>query len=585
MPKRDEGLFLRCSACFLLENRWNQVSISARYADRAVDPVTGGGRRFRVKKGSCQRGICNGKGVTVVFLNRILCCVVLLLAFVALPCGGAPASKMVRRGVWSEPGGSGTRIRPAGSSERSKKGTQKTESGAGSSVSAPAKSSSGAGEKKKSAVSENPETAVPPAAGTEAKAAAKPKSPSPSGRIQPAGSGKRVIMPPKSAAGAGRIIKPASTAPAPKPASSTPPAKPAAAAAAKSSVPPAKAPVAAPKSTKAPGKGPQGAAKSPGGAPPAAPGQAEGADQKKKGEIKIGEGRRVEPRGEPLGDIPVTIYKGEINVLDFLRVIAVLRGVPVIYDSDLFKTPRTITVVSDLTATYEILKAILEVNKYTVTERKLPDGSLVIEVTAPTTRATSRGGGAAETPIVPLEEGGTKVEELRRDEVATIVAPLKYAEIDEVRQVLAALLGGSATSKTSTGAGYAMVDVKRTNTLIIKAKYGLADYIREIIKRVDVPLPEDEQIIEVIDVKEADVNQLVRTIEEVLRGAAQDQMRGRTTSSLSSSSRLRSSSLSRTSSFSRSRYSSGSAYGVETILVPDERTQRIVVFLRNSAKK
>ncbi len=324
---------------------------------------------------------------------------------------------------------------------------------------------------------------------------------------------------------------------------------------------------------------PQGApaAPAPGaGAAPAAAGTEKTAEKPSsppKGRIEPGEGKKAG-----------TISKGVIPLKEFLGFIAAYKGVPVLYDSALLKTDPQLLMAADLTnVTYEVVKAILEINGYTVTERKLPDDTYVIEVGGGTAigRPTTAGRGREvhPTPIVELDTVGEAAVELRRDQVATIVVPLKHAEIEDVRQVLQGVLGGPTTGKvTSTSGGYAMIEVKRTNTLILKAKYGLLEYIKEIIRRVDVPLPEEEQIIEILDVREADVANLVRVIEEVLRGVAEERAGPGTRTSSSTIRRTTSSSFSRSSSFLRSRYGGyGSAYGAETLLVPDERTQRIVV--------
>ena len=58
--------------------------------------------------------------------------------------------------------------------------------------------------------------------------------------------------------------------------------------------------------------------------------------------------------------------KGKIDALRFLEFIAGYRGVPVLYDSDALKQPKEIEIVNDNILTYEIAKAILELNGFTV---------------------------------------------------------------------------------------------------------------------------------------------------------------------------------------------------------------------------
>ena len=86
----------------------------------------------------------------------------------------------------------------------------------------------------------------------------------------------------------------------------------------------------------------------------------------KKGELITGDKATIEPPDESLVGVPGKILQGEIDALRFLEFIAQYRGAPVVYDSDAFRTPKVLNIVSDMTATYEIAKAILQVNKFNV---------------------------------------------------------------------------------------------------------------------------------------------------------------------------------------------------------------------------
>ncbi len=92
------------------------------------------------------------------------------------------------------------------------------------------------------------------------------------------------------------------------------------------------------------------------------------------------------PFDESLKGVAGVLYQGDIDVAVFLQFMSGYRGAPILYDASNAAFESTITIVHDMPATYDIVKAILEANGFTVTERILSDGTEVIDVAAKTYR-------------------------------------------------------------------------------------------------------------------------------------------------------------------------------------------------------
>lgn len=302
---------------------------------------------------------------------------------------------------------------------------------------------------------------------------------------------------------------------------------------------------------------------------------ADGKPEATQGELKVPEDREVIEAVDPsLIGKPGVIYKGEIPVTSFLTFMANYKGMPVLYDyiSSATYFDKKVRIESKTLATYEIVKAILEANSFIVVERQLPDGTSVVEVMNNKRRVVH----TEASPLIVEPGDKPLIEGVEPDQEVTMYVSLEYAEAKTVEGVITSILG-KATS--TTAGGIQVITVERTNTLIFKGKFSLMDYVRKLVNLLDVDLPdEEEEIIEIVDVREAEATELAGLIEEVLSGANQSSMPG----SSSSISRTSSISRSRLSSSSRSR-TSGSRYGseLETILIPDERTQRIIIVSTN----
>ncbi len=273
---------------------------------------------------------------------------------------------------------------------------------------------------------------------------------------------------------------------------------------------------------------------------------------------------------------PGIIFSGEIEIGALLQFVAGYKGKPVFYDSISGSSyfEKTIKLETDTIATYEVVKAILEANGFDVVERVLPSGVAVIEVMSDKRRTTR----TEATPVLEALSDKPLLEGFEPDQVVTMIVQLQYAETQEVENTLSAILGAGA--KSSAIGGVQIVEVERINALFIKAKFSMMEFVRKIIKQLDVELPEDQQeVIEIVDVREADASELAALIEEVLSGTRDNQY-GRASSQRRTS--TTSSSIRRTSSIRRpTTTSSQYGYEDETILIPDERTQRIIVVTTN----
>ncbi|MBN1420842.1 MAG: hypothetical protein JXP34_18875 [Planctomycetes bacterium] len=313
----------------------------------------------------------------------------------------------------------------------------------------------------------------------------------------------------------------------------------------------------------------------PGPAGPAGPGTAapaEGAGAPAPGQDL--EGKEVVQPGQK----PGKLSKGRIAVNRFLEYLAWYFQMPVVYDSVAAETyfkDKYISIQDDTEATFEIVKTILDANGYTLFKRPLSDGRSVIEVLytkAPGVKSTP---GGPVTEIIGYTEERTDFDP---ENVVTIAVVLKYAESNEVYTALQSLFS------TATKGGFQEVGITRiqtTNTLLIRARFEVADFIRKLMPLVDVAPIQPEMILETIKVREAEVSELVAVIEEVLDLGTTGMTAGRSRTSTST----------RRTAFASPRPATPGATPAappgtaaaqlaeyyQTRLIPETRTQQIVV--------
>ncbi len=287
----------------------------------------------------------------------------------------------------------------------------------------------------------------------------------------------------------------------------------------------------------------------------------------------------------------VLISEGKIPLLQFLKFLADYTGLPLLHDStDQNIATKEIHIVSDIQADEEVAKALLEVNRFRVFREVLPSGKEIIKVESMQPQAAiqedekekrivdNRPGASAEEDITVLKN------KIAADEFATMVFELKHTAPRDASEALNSLVGTGVRAAAPGAAGargtksFSMVEIKNTMMLVITAKFGLLNYIKRLLELIDVPLQEPDRIIHIIDIQEADAEELRSTIEEFLQG--QGGGRGGR-SGIGSRSRLRTPSGTPVATPTPGGVPGTTAGGTQqeyrTNLIPDYRTNKIIV--------
>jgi general secretion pathway protein D len=223
----------------------------------------------------------------------------------------------------------------------------------------------------------------------------------------------------------------------------------------------------------------------------------------------------------------VDIAPGEIDAMDFLRFLADYTGLPVILDSSnpAVLTQKIVIAAKMKDVTADVVIAVLQANRFLVTRQVLPSGTEVLNVVSQTQGQPAQGE-PTETPVIAVEGGTVKGLEqsivieglnLRPDEIATMVFTLKYTQPADAIQSLNSLVGGAKQGAPRTQA-FSIVDVKNSMLVIVTAKFGLLNYIAKLLSIIDVPIKETERIIQIIEVENADADELTALIQQFLQG-------------------------------------------------------------------
>lgn len=213
----------------------------------------------------------------------------------------------------------------------------------------------------------------------------------------------------------------------------------------------------------------------------------------------------------------VEISKGSVPVLDFLRFIQRTTGLTVLYPSvqgDVVWTEARIEILDNVKrVTYPVVRSIMEVNGYDIRHQILEDGQEVIYVSSARDR-NAPAGGPPSTDVIPP---GADLPEGRSEELATIVLLLTHADTQVVVAALRDLIGTGGGPRGGGASGeVTIVQVTSSNSLIVKAKHEILRHITELVKYIDVPVTGPKPILEIVSVYEADAEELVNTISEVM---------------------------------------------------------------------
>ena len=257
------------------------------------------------------------------------------------------------------------------------------------------------------------------------------------------------------------------------------------------------------------------------------------------------------------------ITEGKIRVLDLLRFMQDITDKLVLYPSaaadPAFGEDVMIEVLGDVEPlTLPMVRALLQTNGYEVWERVLPDGNTTLNVRNATQRVTT-----PDDPGGPLLVKGELPEQENSQELATLVLQLEHTDTTVVSQALRDLLD-IAGSGRPTGS-IKMVPVTSSDTLIIKARVEVLEYIRDLTKFIDVEVVGPTPILNIVSLTYADAEYLVSLIEEALDTSATPGTARRATPRAARGAQ------------NNAGAANATLAGESTRLIPDPRTQQIII--------
>ena len=263
--------------------------------------------------------------------------------------------------------------------------------------------------------------------------------------------------------------------------------------------------------------------------------------------------------------------EGSFPVLSLLRFIQRTTGKFVNYPSAAndvaFAEDTTVDVIGDVDPlTYPVIKAILETNGYELWESELEDGTTVINVRS----SSPRGGQSAPVdPVSPIyvadDEEAIKAP---GEELATLVLQLKFTTAQVVRTALQELLGIAGAGNAS--GSVKIVTVPENETMLIRAKMRVLEHIQRVVKYIDVEVTGPDQSLSIRELYYADAQSIVSIVTEALSEFSPTGTTGRRTAPTSGQGANRGQASNR-------GFSSGSLAGESTRLIPDDRTQKIII--------
>lgn len=283
----------------------------------------------------------------------------------------------------------------------------------------------------------------------------------------------------------------------------------------------------------------------------------------------------VEEEGTPAssedGD-EADVYRmeeGSFPVLSLLRFIQRTTGKFVNYPSAAndvaFAEDTTVDVIGDVDPlTYPVIKAILETNGYELWESQLEDGTVVINVRS----ASPRGGQTAPVdPVSPIyvadEEDAIKAP---GEELATLVLQLNHTTAQVVRTALQELLGIAGAGNAS--GSVKIVTVPENETMLIRAKMRVLEHIQRVVKYIDVEVTGPDQSLTIRELFYADAQSIVSIVSDALSDFSPTGSTGRRTTPTPGQAGRGNTARSS---------AAGSQAGESTRLIPDDRTQKIII--------
>lgn len=256
-----------------------------------------------------------------------------------------------------------------------------------------------------------------------------------------------------------------------------------------------------------------------------------------------------------------------IELKRFLQIVSEATGRTIIYPSTTadpnFGDDVKIEVLGEINPlTLDVAEQILSANGYELWEESQPGGIRNYELRHSASRVNP-----------PLTNKGEVISELPQSmefnrQIMTLVVALRHTESTVVVNTLREILDFSG-AKSQTGVTK-IVTVPDNQTLIIKGKVETLRYIKQLLTVIDVEIQGPEPLMEVRELYYADALDMVDILQQALDSAAQPGT-GTPTAGQTPTPAGRRGRTARTAGLR------GTPIGVATSLIPDTRTQKILI--------
>jgi type II secretory pathway component GspD/PulD (secretin) len=215
----------------------------------------------------------------------------------------------------------------------------------------------------------------------------------------------------------------------------------------------------------------------------------------------------------------VRVTRGEVPVVEILKALSDLSGLPVFYNSSDPNIPqRQVSFVSDFEAGADLLEQVLAINGFAC-RRQTSAGKEWIEVASyppvvPT--GTRPVPSRSSHRFVGLEAKPESEKDIDPRQVVTLIAGLRTIPVGEAITAVQ----GLAFPGRGTSANIPVVQVPTGNLLLVEVPYEHVPYLRGLLLELDRRAEEAGRRLEVVKVRTGKVDVLAAVIERILEGRA-----------------------------------------------------------------
>ncbi|MEM7262612.1 MAG: secretin N-terminal domain-containing protein, partial [Planctomycetota bacterium] len=166
-------------------------------------------------------------------------------------------------------------------------------------------------------------------------------------------------------------------------------------------------------------------------------------------------------------------------------------------------------------------------------------------------------------PVTEIVEADEELPAQRDEQIATLVLQLEHVESTVVVQALREILEVTG-SKSQTGT-LKIVTLPQNETLIIKSKIRILRHVKDLVRYIDIEIKGPEQLLQVRELYYADAFDMVDILQQALEGVASANPTGSAPRPAAGNART------------ARRTTGGTQVGNETRLIPDSRTQKLLI--------